>query len=201
MEFCHGYVTNESTREQEKVDIKQLKKTCQESIMTREECYKEYERVGILYGESHKGILGLYKGNGKALAELQLADQDEGYCLHPGMLDSAIQSAIGVLNDGSGTCELMLPYGIGQCTIYQGTSKHMWAAVIPSEEQKTEEGIKKVHIHLYTDQGILAVRIQNMSFRTAQKRGKSQTKRDATLTFYPVWERKNIEWKKGGTRK
>lgn len=201
VEFCHGYVTNEGTKDQEKVDIEQLKKTCEESIMTREECYKEYERVGILYGESHKGILGLYKGNGKTLAELQLADQDERYCLYPGMLDSAIQSAIGVLNDGSGTCELMLPYGIGQCTIYQGTSKHMWAVVIPSEGQEKEEGIEKVHIHLYTDQGILAVRIRNMSFRIVQKRRKSQTKGDATLTFYPVWERKDIEWKKGGTRK
>lgn len=191
MEFCCGYLRTEAAGTKEKVDLEQLRTQCQERVMTREECYEEYRRVGISYGESQKGILEVHQGKGMALAELYLEVQDTGYCLYPGMFDSAIQSAIGVLNDGSGTCELMLPCGIEQCMIYQGTSNHMWAHVMLSEED-AEGNTSKIHIDLYHNDGTLAVQLKNMSFRTARKKEKQQTKEYETLIFHPVWERKEV---------
>jgi amino acid adenylation domain-containing protein len=81
--------------------------------------YACYERLGVRYGPSMRGIRTLRRatsadGRRYVVAELEaasLAPQD-GFLLHPAQLDAALQCAIGLAMGGDGDGALALPFAI-----------------------------------------------------------------------------------------
>ncbi|XYZ67019.1 polyketide synthase dehydratase domain-containing protein [Bacillus amyloliquefaciens] len=68
--------------------------------MSKAECYKAFDSLGITYGPSHQALDAVYAGNGEVLAKLTLPpsarEEKEPFILHPSMLDAALQASIGL---------------------------------------------------------------------------------------------------------
>ncbi|MCL2719604.1 MAG: SDR family NAD(P)-dependent oxidoreductase, partial [Lachnospiraceae bacterium] len=76
--------------------------------------YKNYERLGLQYGQSFRGISRLFVKENEAVAELlpSFSEPEEwqDYVIYPGLLDSALQSIMGLNMETDK--KVMLPYYI-----------------------------------------------------------------------------------------
>ncbi|WP_347836793.1 polyketide synthase dehydratase domain-containing protein, partial [Gracilibacillus sp. JCM 18860] len=108
------------------VDISKIKQTCGDKVLDKEDVYTAFTNIGIQYGESHRGIEKLYIGKEEVLAQLMLSSPwvEEG--LHPGMVDAAIQAAIGLEADFT-QLQTSVPVAMEEATIYRETKEAMWA--------------------------------------------------------------------------
>ena len=56
--------------------------------------------MGLEYGPAHQGIETVYTGNNQVLAKLEIPssvnDTQDPFVLHPSIMDSALQAAIGL---------------------------------------------------------------------------------------------------------
>ncbi|MCP5005923.1 MAG: type I polyketide synthase, partial [Planctomycetes bacterium] len=79
------------------LDIQNLRSQMNARLLSAEDCYQAFKKMGIEYGEGHRGIREIYQGENQVLAKLSLPysvhDTLDGYLLHPGLMDSAIQSS------------------------------------------------------------------------------------------------------------
>ncbi|MCP5007677.1 MAG: hypothetical protein GY941_27645, partial [Planctomycetes bacterium] len=88
------------------LDIQNLQSQMNQGIFNAEKCYEAFQEMGIEYGEGHRGIREIYQGENQLLVRLRLPssvhDTQDEYVLHPSLMDSALQSSIGlVLNSGA----------------------------------------------------------------------------------------------------
>ncbi|MBH8599757.1 polyketide synthase dehydratase domain-containing protein, partial [Thermoactinomyces sp. CICC 10523] len=114
------------------LDLEAVKGECSRRTLTAEEMYEAFARMGIRYGETHRGIAEVHVGEGQVLARLHLpsaaAEAGKGFHLHPGMVDAAIQAGLGLGID-SGRLEPALPFAVEEVEIYGKTGPAMWARV------------------------------------------------------------------------
>jgi acyl transferase domain-containing protein/NADP-dependent 3-hydroxy acid dehydrogenase YdfG len=96
------------------------------------QCYGAFAAMGIDYGPGHRAIAALHVGAGEVLARLSLPSLGAGFVLHPGMLDAAIQSSLGLLLDDHGRLDgaaAMLPFAVRRVDIAAPCATEMWAVV------------------------------------------------------------------------
>ncbi len=59
-----------------------------------------------MYGPSHQGIEAMYIGDDQVLAKLELPQEAQAalndFVWHPGMMDSALQAALGMMDSTEG---------------------------------------------------------------------------------------------------
>ncbi len=98
--YTVGKCRHSQRREAPHRDIGALKAQCGLSILTSEQCYSLFSKIGIDYGPGQQGIQQIHIGSNQALAELRspsfLEETADQYVLHPCMLDSALQATIGL---------------------------------------------------------------------------------------------------------
>ncbi|MBF0450082.1 MAG: SDR family NAD(P)-dependent oxidoreductase [Candidatus Magnetomorum sp.] len=79
-------------------EINAIRNRCQDEISVKE-CYEKFYRMGFEYGIKFQGIHRFWKGNKEAFAQICLPDViehgDDGYFLHPVILDSCFQTFLG----------------------------------------------------------------------------------------------------------
>src|SRR5262249_47426395 len=87
-----------------RLDLPALQAQCNQGVLSGTQCYHAFRAMHMTYGPGHQGIdalyLGAQDGAGQVLARLTLpehlrADLDR-YTLHPCLLDSALQAALGL---------------------------------------------------------------------------------------------------------
>ncbi|KAA1246242.1 SDR family NAD(P)-dependent oxidoreductase, partial [Aquimarina sp. RZ0] len=89
--------------------------------------YTIFKDLGIEYGASFQGVEHLYYSPEGCLSKIGLS-RDSAYVLQPGVLDSALQSCLGLsLNDSE--ISLSLPFSIKEVTIYGEVSQASWCYV------------------------------------------------------------------------
>ncbi|MCP5003660.1 MAG: hypothetical protein GY941_06855, partial [Planctomycetes bacterium] len=108
------------------LDIQELKTQMNERLLSAEDCYQAFKDMGIDYGEGHRGIREIYQGENQVLARLSLPssvqDTQSEYVLHPSLMDSALQSSIGLmLKNSTLPNSSETPPGIGRWP--RGTNK------------------------------------------------------------------------------
>lgn len=99
--------------------------------------YERFAALGLRYGPSMQGIVGLKTDDEEVLALLQLpgsADpQAQDYVLHPTMMDAAMQCTICLLAGfGTASAAAAMPFSFDTMRVYAGTSPDMLAWVRPS---------------------------------------------------------------------
>ncbi|HEX6095636.1 MAG TPA: SDR family NAD(P)-dependent oxidoreductase [Thermoanaerobaculia bacterium] len=111
----------------ERVDLDRLRAACGRTV-SADACYAAFARAGLAYGEAHRAIRNIAVGTAAdgepyAIAELQLpATVDtSGYLLHPGILDGAIQAAIGLTLEeaDAGPREAALPFALASAEAWE----------------------------------------------------------------------------------
>ncbi|MEQ7681104.1 non-ribosomal peptide synthetase [Bacillus ayatagriensis] len=168
-------------------DIGALKAQCGLSMLTSEQCYGLFSKIGIDYGPGQQGIQHIHIGSNQALAELRLpsfleetADQ---YVLHPCMLDSALQATIGLKLHADDN-QLSLPFALEELDIFSPCTTSMWAYV---SSRGTDEKIQRLDIDLCDETGRVCVRIKGISSRMMEGPAPETSLNGANL-LAPVWD-------------
>ncbi|MEM6602258.1 MAG: SDR family oxidoreductase, partial [Verrucomicrobiota bacterium] len=114
-------------------------------------CYESFKRMSLDYGVSFQGIEVLYYSKEEALARLSLP-KEEGYVLPPGLLDSAVQTCMG-LDLVSPEKSLSLPSSVKEVNLYGDVSKTFWAYARRSEGSEEGDTVAKYDIDLLSEKG------------------------------------------------
>ena len=153
------------------VDVHVLEQQCSCRTVTADQCYEVFESAGICYGSSHRGIEQLYLGEKQVLAKLKCplsTYQIQGqFVLHPALLDSALQSTIGLIIGDSGIMpnKIGLPFALQEISVFGSCTETMWAFIRYGDGNSLESKIKKIDIDLYDEKGNVCAVIKGFSTR------------------------------------
>lgn len=149
-----------------KLDIKTMEA---EHILNRLESdyvYDYFSSIGIEYGPAQRGIQYILCGENSVLAKINLPEILAGtakqYTLHPCILDSALQAAMGLSvkdEDKKADYNAKLPFMIQEMSIYDACTESMWAYIRPDDKSQT------VHISLCDDSGTVRLEIKDIYYR------------------------------------
>ncbi|MEM7393519.1 MAG: polyketide synthase dehydratase domain-containing protein, partial [Verrucomicrobiota bacterium] len=165
------------------IDLEALRASCTPSHVEVETCYAAFQESGLDYGPGFLGMAELHLGENEVLARLELPDAVrsgwEEYVLHPSLLDSALQSAIGLAlgttEAGEGT--LFLPFGLDALEIFGPCPSNPWVWLRVAEQEKK---LRKLDIDLFDETGQICLRMRGFSARVLE---------DEQATVYrPVWK-------------
>ena len=173
-EVVHGQgaVTFHSLEEIPPIDLTVLKKACNQSRLSGEQCYEIYRTMGLEYGPSYRGIKEVYIGEDKILAKLSLpscvADTHGQFVLHPSVMDSAFQASIGfaLYNQDPETNKKKqyLPFALKSLDILRRCPSNAWA-LIQSSEGTSGQGLRKLDVNLCDESGNVCLRMKGFSSR------------------------------------
>lgn len=181
-------------KEAPELDIPAIKTKCSLHQMGAEDCYDAYENMGISYGAGHRGIQALYVGDDQVLARLTLPDDlFEGggpYTLHPGMMDSALQAAIGLMVDPDGAglkgeARAAVPFALERMEIFAPCARALWAHV--RNTPGSEARVRKLDIDVCDDAGRLCARLEGFSSKEFKDPATE------TLLLTPSWTEKESD--------
>ncbi|MCP4274514.1 MAG: type I polyketide synthase, partial [Gammaproteobacteria bacterium] len=187
------------------LDIQNLQSHMNQGIMSADNCYKAFNEMEIEYGEGLRGIREIYQGENQVLARLclpvSIQDTQKDYVLHPSMMDSALQSSIGlmlnnsIVEDGNGAqYKPTLPFALEALEILSPCTFKMYAWVRYSEGSAPSDKVQKLDIDLCDEQGNLCVKMRGFSSRRLENEFVvSKTENSiATLLATPVWKEQKV---------
>jgi polyketide synthase PksM len=131
------------------------------NVKSRLECYNLLKKLGLTYGASFQGIEILYYSKEESLSKISLPEE-EGFVLQPGILDSALQTSMG-LSFGEGPLALSLPFSVKEVNIYGDVLETSWCYARKSEHNKTSNRVNSYDIDLLSDQGEVLLRFTNFA--------------------------------------
>ena len=179
------------------LDIQAVRGRCSEiGCLSGEAFYSLFEPAGLHYGGAMRPVKEVWRGDGEALARLELdrgQEQAGGYKLHPAMLDGALQAAAAAIpNDGG--LAVRLPYSVDGIDIAGPLPSACYAYVSESDsgaDDGRHDGDYRCTILLTDTNGQVLVRMEGVVFRMVrQSASKAGTQ---PLLFRPVWVRTEPE--------
>lgn len=188
---CQGQVEVVSAARPHPLDPQALEARMTRGAMAPKELYAAFEAMGIHYGPWFRRIVALYKGQDQVLAELAPAggsDPDQGaYALHPGLLDSALQAAIGLVADLDALPdEPSVPFALDSIIVLSPCPSHMFALISYADGERPENGIRKIDIDLCDQDGHLCARLRGLASRTLHVEADQDNA--GILIARPYWE-------------
>jgi polyketide synthase PksL len=183
------------------MDLQALQAQMTQGPLAAADVYAAYQAMGVHYGPSFRCVTALHRGDGQLLAELALPQQPEpapadGYVLHPALLDSALQAAIGlVAGRGALPGEPSVPFALKSLQVAAPCTPRMFAWVRHAAAGAAGPGLREIDIDLFDPQGRLCAKLQSLSSRTmplvpAQDAPGTQDAQDAQglLLACPQWQ-------------
>jgi polyketide synthase PksN len=173
-------MNSDSSEAVEAIDLSLLRSQCDQSIEVAQ-CYAAFSAIGIEYGPAHRGLTSVQvgtdaEGDRFVLAQVTLphcvSETQDEYGLHPSMLDSALQAAIGFslgtsaqLNEGER--KTALPFALETLQILDRSPAVAMVVVRPCETSRetTQNPILKLDIDICDESGRVCVRMQGFASR------------------------------------
>ena len=207
-----GSVVSKSNSGISEINLQDIKSKCNLQQLDTEDCYSIFAKMGVVFGPAHRGIVSVYAGIEMALAKLSLPScfygKENRFILHPSMLDSSLQSTIGLMlvktinsdpKEGSSSSPL-LPFALDELEIIHPTSNEMWAVIQLMNSTNKKSNIQKINIDLCDENGVVAIRVKGYSARSVKKNDETQpsdypltSNKPDLLVLTPSWEKyKNI---------
>lgn len=176
---CQGQAVLVTKPTSGKMDISHLQGQMQRGALVSENIYEVFTRMGFTYGPAHQGISHINIGDKQVLAYLHLPtvvemDQSD-YYLHPSLMDSALQSSIGLTDDlNDGLNKPILPFALDSLWIISACTNEMIAWVRYSSGSSPEDKIMKLDIDLCDLQGNVCVQLKGFKSRVLENDIKSE---------------------------
>lgn len=164
-EHCRGCIDYSSVKSSKLFDIdKSMVDTSK--VINKNEFYAYYDEMGISYGCSHRVVEEVYKvSEDTILAKIKLPnDIEDGYYLHPSMIDGGFQTTIALFMDQQNHNRCYLPFAIDDFYCYENTHREM--LVIVHRDVNSRQ--KKFNIEFYSMEGKLCVEVIGFTSREVQ---------------------------------
>lgn len=169
---CQARVITDVQSVAERLDLAHWRDRTWQRRLDGEAVYRLFDQMGLAYGASHRAIRQLLiaeqGGQREVLAQLNLEGIHPGgdWWLEPGMTDSVLQAAIGMLlplNDSvAAPLSLVIPFALQRLEIIAPCQRRMWA-LLRSDLADNPAG--RITIDLCDDQGQLCARFTGLSSR------------------------------------
>lgn len=156
----------------EQIQIDHLAKEMNKGRIQAEDAYTRFREMGLFYGPAHQGIEVIDRGDDQVLAHLKLPESVEGindkrFILHPSLMDSAIQAAIGFTEDlNNPPKNASLPFALERLRILEPCKNSMYSWVRYSANQKATDKLFKLDIDLMDELGKVCVQMRGLTSRT-----------------------------------
>ncbi|UUA73398.1 SDR family NAD(P)-dependent oxidoreductase [Cellvibrio sp. QJXJ] len=169
--FSEGRISITDNKDLKQINVSELNTVCFEE--NARDIYALFQQAGLEYGPSHQGVKKIRKGTDKnghrqVLAELELAetlkDSLADYVLHPGLMDSALQAAIGLyLNEEF--FSLAIPYALNKVRVYQALPAKVLVWVRFSTDHSDMASLDTLDISLMDTSGKVCVELEGLLAR------------------------------------
>ncbi|KJH66473.1 polyketide synthase [Chromobacterium violaceum] len=181
--YCRGAAVISAAERLPVVDLSAVSAALERSLEPQQ-CYRIFSAMGLDYGDAFQGIRALRTGAGQTLAELARSSESAALRLPPGLLDAALQSALGLtsLEDQGGGEGAMVPFALdaavlGDLALLAGDC-FAWTRY--SADHKPGR-INKLDVDICNAQGQVALGLRGFSSKRLE-RGKI-----GSLTMKPIW--------------
>lgn len=174
LRYVEGEVLYETCKNKcEKIAFKECISQC-DSTLPKDILYQNFRALGYEYGSDFQVIRTLHVADNTAVAELVLPDdlyEDfHQYILHPSLLDGAMQTVIGMmqqkLKDAS-----FVPFSLQELTIHRPLLPHCFAVVNRDNSLvNLPNQVKKFSIDIVSIKGEPLVSIHNMCALSIENR-------------------------------
>src|SRR6266850_2019094 len=204
---CQGRVVLSREPAPVRLDIEQLKGQMGQGQLEPSSLYAAFARMGLIYGPSFQGITTIHRGSNQVLAELRLPktveDTPGDYVLHPSLMDSALQAAVGLIDGLSELSnEPRLPFALESLRIVSVCTPEMVAWVRYSPGSQAADKVVKLDIDLCDERGNVCVQMHGFSSRVLSKElsaTATQSRAIGSLLVTPVWQTTGLEVSAGAS--
>ncbi|WP_206409758.1 polyketide synthase dehydratase domain-containing protein, partial [Lysobacter enzymogenes] len=171
---CQGRIALGAVARAPFVDVATVRMRCDLRTVAGSDYYRVFDLMGLAYGESYRGIEQAFVGADQLLARIRLpaaASAQDGFHLHPSLLDSALQASIGFEigdgreeqpSDGAAPRSLML-FALDQIELYGPCSEQMWVWIRRDRRQASN----KLDIDLCEPTGRVIAALRGVTSREA----------------------------------
>ena len=195
---CQGQANVRPRPENVVFDLSKLKQQMTSREISDESVYAAFKKLGLIYGSAHQGVKKIFVGKQALLAELRLPEalevESNQYFLHPSILDSALQSSIGLLSDLDNLPnQPSLPFAIESLRVLSRCTNKMFAWVRYSAGSHADDNIVKLDIDLCDSSGKVCVQIRSFSSRVLKQlpdTSDSLLKNVESILATPAWVEK-----------
>ncbi len=183
----------------DRIDITRLRGECVARELDAAQVYAAFGAAGIDYGESFRCVERVLVGEGQALARLVTPAASrpvpDGYVLPPGLMDAALQAALGVLWNTADASRPLLPFAVERVEVLGALEDGMWAWVRERADGPSDGSVRRLDLDLCDDTGRVRVRIRGFSVRAAG----SGAPEDPGILLFPRWQRHELPNPASGT--
>lgn len=169
---CQGSAVFGDQVEDEVIDVEALRERMQRGELLPDAIYQSFNEMGLQYGNAHQGVSVVYQGEDELLARLilpaNLQADHENFVLHPSMMDSALQSSIGLLDSLDGHNNPSLPFGLEELHILHPCETEMYAWIRYSPSSSAGDKITKIDIDLCDRDGVVCVQFRRFTSRVLE---------------------------------
>ncbi|MBT2744871.1 MULTISPECIES: SDR family NAD(P)-dependent oxidoreductase [unclassified Lysobacter] len=176
------------------LDLAALRDAMRREHWDADTVYRQYARIGIEYGPAHRGIVALDSGDGQVLADLALPDALAGednaaYILHPSLIDSALQAAIGLGGRDAPPADPMLPFAMESLCILGDCAQRLHAFVRRADSSSDDSAQITLDLDLCDANGNVCVQMRGFCARrfAAGAAATNDSSAIETLVAVPRW--------------
>ena len=159
---CRGTIASLSPGARATLNLAEIEAACALRHLDGNELYEKFNRMGLAFGPSHRGVASLRVGPRQAMAKLVLpaavADTTDDFDLHPSLVDSAVQASMGLAMAGEAQLTPVVLFAIGAVDVFARCAPEMWACVSLSETGKCD-------VALCDEDGRIAVRLSGIALK------------------------------------
>ena len=173
--LCQGRALLSQGAVPTRLDLDQIEARMGQGSLEPSRVYAACARMGLAYGPAFRGIVAVHQGSGEVLAQLRLpatvAQTSEEYVLHPSMMDSALQAAVGLTDNGlaGAGSELhdqpRLPFALDSLRIVSRCTSEMFAWVRYAPGSRAADPVVRLDIDLADAGGNVSVQMRGLSSR------------------------------------
>ncbi|ELR72060.1 Long-chain-fatty-acid--CoA ligase [Fulvivirga imtechensis AK7] len=173
--YCQGQAVLKGLDTPARMDTGRLTQEMQNGQLDAYHTYKILRKLGLYYGPAHQGIKILHRGKEQVLAQLQLPEVLERdhvadkFVLHPSLMDSAIQAAVGFTEDlDQPSGQPSLPFAMDKLQVFSPCTTAMYSWVRYAPGNKRDSKLSKLDIDLIDQNGNVCVQMRGFTSRVLE---------------------------------
>ncbi|HET8797611.1 MAG TPA: type I polyketide synthase, partial [Thermoanaerobaculia bacterium] len=183
---CHGRAVWRHDPAPERLDLAQLEAEMVDGRLEAGDIYAACAAMGLYYGPAFQAVTVIHRGKDQALARLRLpsvvAGTADDFVLHPSLLDSAVQSVLGVIGDLSALSRKpRLPFALESLRVLSPCAADMAVWVRIASGSQRDDGIVRLDLDLCDAEGRVCAQMRGLSLRVLEAAARH-------LLAKPVWQ-------------
>ncbi len=189
---CNGQASIRKKEIPLKNTLEMLKAQMIKRQIDMEEFYETFTKMGIIYGPAHQGVVSILQGENQLLATLRLPKKVDSsqhrYYLHPSILDSALQTSIGLIGDLRTISKPVLPFALKCLRVISPSTEEMFAWVRYSTNNLPDNNVTKIDIDIFDKDGNICIQMEELTSREINNVSGVSNEKIETLLSVPVWK-------------